>query len=37
MELEANATIETDGFTVNERDVADSGEDVVQWLREIGY
>lgn len=36
MELEPNATIET-GFTVNERDVADSGEDVVQWLREIGY
>lgn len=36
-ELETNATIETDGFTVNERDVADSAEDVVQWLSEIGY
>lgn len=36
-ELEPNATVITEGFTVNERDVVNAGKDVAQWLSEIGY
>lgn len=35
--LEPAATVITDGFTVNERNVADSAEDVADWLRGLGY
>lgn len=36
-ELEPNATVIEDGFTVNERDVADAREDVQKWLNSLGY
>lgn len=36
-ELEPEATVITDGFTVNERDVPNAAGDVADWLDEIGY
>lgn len=36
-ELEPDATVITDGFTVNEKGVADAAGDVADWLEEIGY
>lgn len=36
-ELEPQATVITDGFTVNEKDVPDAADDVSSWLSEIGY
>lgn len=36
-ELEPNATVITDGFTVNERDVADAGNDIAEWIDRLGY
>lgn len=36
-ELESDATVITDGFTVSERDVADAGADVEEWLHNLGY
>ena len=36
-ELEPEAMIITDGFTVNERDVPDAAGDVADWLEGIGY
>ena len=36
-ELEPDATVITDGFTVNERDVTDADEDVAEWLQGLGY
>ncbi len=36
-ELEPNATVIEDGFTVSERDVADAAEDVAEWLDGLGY
>ena len=36
-ELEPNATVIENGFTVNERDVADAAGDVAAWLDELGY
>lgn len=36
-ELEPDAEVITDGFTVSERDVADAGEDIATWLRGLGY
>lgn len=36
-ELEPNAAVITEGLTVHESDVDKADEDVVQWLREIGY
>lgn len=36
-ELEPEATVITDGFTVNERDVPKAADDVASWLDEIGY
>lgn len=36
-ELEPDATVITDGFTVSERTVADAAGDVTAWLRELGY
>lgn len=36
-ELEPEAKVITDGFTVNERDVADASGDVTDWLRRLGY
>lgn len=36
-ELEPNATVITDGFTVNERDVEDSADDIAKWLEGLGY
>lgn len=36
-ELEPDATVITEGFTVNERDVADAAGDVADWLAERGY
>lgn len=36
-ELEPGAKVITDGFTVNERDVADASGDVADWLRGLGY
>lgn len=35
-ELEPNATVIEDGFTVNERDVGQSAEDVAEWLARLG-
>lgn len=34
---EQDANVITDGFTVNERDVADASGDVADWLRGLGY
>lgn len=36
-ELEPDATVITEGFTVSERDVADVAEDVAEWLNGLGY
>lgn len=36
-ELEPNATVITDGFTVNERDVPDAASDIAEWIDELGY
>lgn len=36
-ELEPDATVIEDGFTVSERDVADAAEDVTEWLNGLDY
>lgn len=36
-ELEPQATVITDGFTVSERSVADAAKDVADWLNNLGY
>lgn len=36
-ELEPDATVVEDGFTVSERDVAEASEDVAEWLDGLGY
>ena len=36
-ELEPEATVIKDGFTVNEKDVTDAYEDIVDWLKDLGY
>ena len=36
-ELEPNATVITDGFTVNERDVPDAADDIAEWIDSLGY
>lgn len=36
-ELEPNATVVTEGFTVSDRDVADAAGDVADWLKKLGY
>ena len=36
-ELELDATVVEDGFTVSERDVAAASEDVAEWLNGLGY
>ena len=36
-ELEPNATVIEDGFTVSEHNVDDAAEDVAAWIEEIGY
>ncbi len=36
-ELEPDATVITDGYTVSENDVADASEDVQVWLTSLGY
>lgn len=36
-DLEPQAEVITDGFTVSERDVAKAAEDVADWLRGLGY
>ena len=36
-ELEPDADVIEDGFTVNERDVPDAAGDIADWLDEIGY
>ena len=35
--LEPDAEVIEDGFTVNERDVEDAGDDVNTWLEKFGY
>ena len=35
--LEPDATVITDGFTVNERDVPDAKNDIDEWLSDLGY
>lgn len=37
LELEPNATVITEGFTVNERNVLESEADVDEWLEGLGY
>ncbi len=36
-DLEPNAEVITDGFTVSEREVAEAAGDVGDWLRGLGY
>ena len=36
-ELEPDADVITDGFTVSERDVADAEDDIDEWLNGLGY
>lgn len=36
-ELEPNAAVITDGFTVSERDVRDAADDVAEWADKLGY
>lgn len=36
-ELESNATVITDEFTINERDVPDAASDIAEWIDELGY
>lgn len=35
--LEPDATVITDGFTVNERDVPDAANDIADWVKTLGY
>lgn len=35
-ELEPDATVITEGFTVSQNDAPDAAEDVEEWLKEIG-
>lgn len=35
--LEPDATVIEDGFTVNERDMADAADDVAEWMNDPGY
>ena len=36
-ELEPEAEVISDGFTVSERDVAEAAGDVADWIDELGY
>lgn len=36
-ELEPDAEVVEDGFTINERDVPDAAGDVADWIEEIDY
>lgn len=36
-EMEPDATVITDGFTVNERDVPDAKDEIDMWLGDLGY
>ncbi|MDE6852744.1 MAG: flavodoxin [Lachnospiraceae bacterium] len=36
-ELEPDANVITDGFTVNERDVPDAVSDIAEWIDKLGY
>lgn len=36
-ELEPGANVITDGFSVNERDVGDSADDVADWISNLEY
>ncbi len=36
-ELEPDATVIEDGFTINERDVPDAAGEIADWLEEVGY
>ena len=36
-ELEPNATVIEDGFTISEQNVPEAADDVASWLQEIGY
>lgn len=36
-ELEPNATVIKDGFTISEQNVPEAADDVASWLQEIGY
>ena len=36
-QLEPDANVVTDGFTVSEQDVPDADNDVSDWLRRVGY
>lgn len=36
-ELEPGATVITDGFTVNEKDVPDAANDIADWVKTLGY
>lgn len=36
-ELEPDANVVTDGFTVNERDVSDAADDIAEWIDRLGY
>lgn len=36
-ELETDAAVITDGFTVNERDVPEAKNDIDEWLSDLGY
>ncbi len=36
-ELEPDARVVEDGFTVNERDVPDAAEDIAEWVAGLGY
>ena len=36
-ELEPNATVVEDGFTISEDDVENAGENVSTWLNELGF
>lgn len=36
-ELEPGAKVLTDGFTVSERNVADAGDDIADWVRSLDF
>lgn len=36
-DLEPDAEVVTDGFTVSERDVAEAADDVADWINRLGY
>ena len=36
-ELEPDAKILTDGFTVSEQNVADAGDDIADWVRSLDF